>query len=62
MDQDRVPLRDGKSETGDGVWLNECAVHLDDSQRVVIDGEANGGKGTRVDEPDAITVAQKSIK
>ena len=45
---------DGKGEARDGVRRDERAVGFDDRERVVVDGEADGGEGARVDEAEAV--------
>ncbi len=42
MNEDRVALGDRDDQTGDGIWLNERAVHFYDGERVVVEREADG--------------------
>ena len=50
----RSALRDGEHEARDGVGLDERPVDLDDSQRVVVDAEADRREGAGVHQAEAV--------
>ena len=58
MHEHRVPLCDGDDKSGDCVWLDERALDFDYGERVVVDGEPDGGEGAGVDEAE--TVSERS--